>query len=176
MRRLTRPVATAAERAALFLLFFFRDSGNDQVEDLTNDVVHCERDGKNIPPEKRRTDYFLRSIVLCFMAIVPNLETASMQRAVGRWSEERTTPSQRKKRCWSAMRFKVKEPRVANVCSDQRGHSPSRPAFISSLVRYTGIIIRISTWSKIGSSSHWGWKNAHANKRWPSLSIIRIVG
>lgn len=73
MRRLTRPVATAVERAVLFLLFFFRNSGNDQVEDLTNDVVHCGRDEKNIPPEKR-TDYFLRSIVLCFMAIVPNLD------------------------------------------------------------------------------------------------------
>lgn len=55
-----------------------------------------------------------------------------------------------------------------NVRSDQPGHTPSRPAFILSLVGHAGIIIRISvdvSRFKIGSSSRREWKNARANKR-----------
>lgn len=78
-------VAPAAERAALFLPFFFRDSGNDQLEDLTNDVVHRGRDGKNISPEDDgRTISCDPLIVLYFMGLGPNLEAPSMRRTARR--------------------------------------------------------------------------------------------
>lgn len=68
-------IATAIARAALFLSLSTMDAGNDRVEDLSDDVVYTVNEmGRTALPEDDGWTISLRSIVLCFMGIAPNLD------------------------------------------------------------------------------------------------------
>jgi len=118
-------VATVAEWAALFLsLSFFATLGMIELRIwVTTSYTTKERS------LLRKTDYFLRLIVLCFMGIVPNLEaevnwgTLIAGEEVARLAAQKTTL-----KCNPVQGTACRERSLGSMS----GHSPSRPAFIPS--------------------------------------------